>query len=289
MTDRGDRRLAFMRETLELRVHLDEAGGLFADNEGVALGLGSLRKVMIDAGDPRLSAIQARQIEMRRDGKFLYLYWHYHRRYSKRELAEAPLLTLSVGWSSEVSGDRAGTVYTSAHACPVCGAGVTKLSPLRVHLGKLPRIKDIVRGHTGEFVVSNHFVEACIGAGAKGVEFIPVEFRRVPKGKAPAWYEMRSTADPISMLGGTRFAHAALPDPERDAQDRCPMGDTMAHSRISEIRVAVGALPDADLFETREYLGTSQPYREMLMSGRLYRALLAAGVHGLGVEIARLA
>jgi hypothetical protein len=236
-----------------------------------------------------LAAIQERQAELQREGKTLYLGWTYHRRYTKRELKEASLLTLSVGWSSALSGDRAGTVYTAAATCPVCGAGVEKLSPLRLHLGELPRIKDIMRGHTGEFIVSSHFVEAYRDAGAIGAVFVPVEFRRAPKGKAPAWFDMRSSAEPISMLGGTRVASDALPDPERDSEYACPLGDRIGFYRISEVRLRTPTPPAADVVETREYLGESPPYREMLISGRLYHALIAAGIRGLGVEIARLA
>ncbi|MEO5814340.1 MAG: hypothetical protein ABIT20_03560 [Gemmatimonadaceae bacterium] len=278
-----------MRETLELRVDFDRADGLFGPDEGTALGIHSTRKVLLSTTDPRLPAIQQRQLALRREGKTLYTGWTYHRRYTKGELRDASLLALSVGWSSEVSGDRAGTVYTTATACPVCGAGVTKLSPLRVHLGKLPRIKDIVRGHTGEFVVSSHFVAAYSDAGAIGAVFVPVEFRRAPAGKAPAWFEMRSSADPISMLGGTRFAGGALPDVERDAEYLCPLGDRFGYYRISEVRLTTATPPAADVVETREYLGGTPPHREMLISGRLYHALIGAGIRGLGVEIARLA
>src|SRR5258705_8861388 len=44
----------------------------------------------------------------------------------------------------------------------VCGAGRTRLSPLRLHLGKIPRLKDIVRAGSGEWIVSEHFVSAPI-------------------------------------------------------------------------------------------------------------------------------
>jgi hypothetical protein len=280
-----------MKETLELRVVDANDAGIFDKDEGALFAGVGIRKVVLSSADSRLAAIQARQAELRREGRSLYLGWSYQRRYSKAELRDAALLTLAGGWSSALAGSNAGTVYENANACPVCGAGRTRLSPLRLHLGKIPRVKDIVRAGSGEWIVSEHFVSAYDAAKATGASFSPVEFPRTPTERAPRWFVLGSEAPPVSMQGGTQFATDALPDAELDGQYVCPLGDTVGFRRISEIRISEPNAPLMDTVETREYLGSSQgwaaPYRETLISGRLYQALLGAGVRGLSVEIAR--
>ncbi|MEO6526828.1 MAG: hypothetical protein ABIP93_09410 [Gemmatimonadaceae bacterium] len=282
-----------MKETLELRVDARHASRLFADDEGTALGEW-VRKVVLSTSDSRLPQIAALDRELRAQVPRHTLFggWYYRRRYSRAEIAAAPLLTLSIGHSAHLSGDVAGTIYDSVSACPVCGAGRRRLSPLRLHLGKLPRLKDIVRSGSDECIVSASFVEACERFGARGVAFSPVEFRRTPRGGVPAWYEMSSTAPPLSMSPDTICASGPFPDAKRDSSSVCPLGDTIGHARITEVRLAASRAPDADVIWTREYLGSVMglftPHRELLISNRLYRALAAAGIRGLGIEIARL-
>jgi hypothetical protein len=282
-----------MKETLELRVVDENDAGIFDESEGTLYPGGGIRKVVLSSADPRLEAVQARQVELRHEGRSLYLGWSYERRYSRAELRAAPLLALAGGWSSALTGEVAGTVYEKANACPVCGAGRTRLSPLRLHLGKMPRVKDLVRAGSGEWIVSQHFVDAYHGIEATGASFSPVEFRRAPRDKAPRWFALGSTAPYVSMRGATRFATDALPDPELDARYVCPLGDTAGFTRISEIRLSEVEAPSADVVETREYLGSSgagaAPYRETLISARLYEALISAGIRGLKVEAAHLA
>jgi hypothetical protein len=92
------------------------------------------------------------------------------------------------------------------------------------------------------------------------------------------------------MHPGTQVATDAFPDAERDAEAACPLGDTIGHARISEVHLA--GVPEADVSSTREYLGSEgglfTPSRELVISGRLYKALLAAGIRGLAVEIAHI-
>jgi hypothetical protein len=273
-----------MKETLELRVDEEAAGRVFAADEGERMG--HVRKVMLAPGDPRLPVIENLQDELRGEGGRFFGWWYHHRRYTPTELRNASALVLMIGWTSALDGEVAGTVYDTASQCPLCGAGRRKLSPLRLHFGKLPRVNDIIRAGSGEFVVSQHFVDAYHSAGGTGAAFTPVEFRRLLRKGTPTWYEMTSTAEPVSMRGGTLFASSPFPDTARDQHYECPLGDTVGLRRISELHLVGSDALDADVVETRESVG-SQPHRELLLSGRLRQRLLDARVRGLKFEIAR--
>lgn len=274
-----------MQESLELRVDEEVACRVFADDEGERLG--HLRKVLLAPGDPRLPAIGVLQDELRAEGRRFFGWWYHHRRYTPAELRDASALVLVIGWSSALAGEVAGTVYETASQCPLCGAGRRKLSPLRLRFGELPRVNDIIRASSGEFVVSQHFVDSYHAAGGAGAAFTPVEFRRSLRTGTPAWYEMSSTATPVSMLGGTRFASTPFPDAARDQRFECPLGDTVGRQRISELHLTQTDVLDADVVETRECIGSGHPHRELLLSGRLRQHLLTAKVRGLKFEIAR--
>jgi hypothetical protein len=278
-----------MRETLELRVNESHAHRVFGAGEGVALN-DCIRKVIIRTDDDRLSLVRDVDAELRGSGSPLFFGWTYHRHYTRTELRDASFLTVTSIGSINLSGELAGTVYDTVSACPVCKAGRRRLSPLRLHLSKLPRLRDITRSPSDEWIVSERFIEACSAAGAAGVSFTPVEFRRARATSAPAWFEMTVTSPPVRMHPGTQVATGPFPDAERDAEAVCPLGDTIGHARISEVHL--DGAPEADVSSTREYLGSEgglfTPRRELVISGRLYNALLAAGIHGLAVEIARI-
>ena len=274
-----------MQEILELRVDEELAGRVFADDEGERMG--HVRKVMLASGDPRLPAIGELQAELRSEGSRFFGWWYHHRRYTPAELRDASTLVVMIGWSSALAGEVAGTVYETASQCPLCGAGRRKLSPLRLRFGELPRVNDIIRAGSGEFVVSQHLVDSYHAAGGTGALFTPVEFRRGLRAGTPAWYELTSTAPPVSMLGGTRFASTPFPDPALDQRFECPLGDTVGRQRISEMHLTPTDVLDADVVETREFVGSGHPHRELLLSGRLRQALLTENVRGLKFEVAR--
>lgn len=278
-----------MRETLELRVNESHAPRVFGAQEGVALS-DRIRRVILATNDDRLPLVRDLHAELRESGSPLFFGWTYHRHYTRAELGDAPFLTVTSIGSINLSGELAGTVYDTVSACPVCKAGRRRLSPLRLQLSKLPRLRDITRSPSDEWIVSERFVEACSAAGARGVSFSPVEFRRAPAARTPPWFEMSATSPPVCMHPGTQVATGPFPDSERDVEAACPLGDTIGHARISEVHL--DGVPAADVSSTREYLGSEgglfTPSRELVISGRLYNALLAAGIRGLAVEIARI-
>jgi hypothetical protein len=280
-----------MNESLELRVYEEHASRVFAKDEGLRLSE-HVRKIVISTNDPRLPAIEAVQAELCAQRSRLFAGWYYHRRYAPAELRRAQLLTVAIPSSHLFSGEEAGSTYDEASACPVCGAGRKRTSPLRMRLGKLPRVKDIVRSSTDEWIVSARLVEAFRAAECTGADFVPIEFRRAPKNAAPQWYELIPTGAPALIHTRTVRGVGPFPDPAEDLKYSCPLGDTLGFNRLSELYVGDDLPLERDVMRTRQFFGSRMgmfcPTRELILSGRAWRALTDAGIAGLKVEVAHI-
>lgn len=280
-----------MIETLELRVNEEHASRVFSDTEGVRLGQW-VRKVVLSVDDPRLAQVREIDLELRANGARLFGWWYFHRKYKPAELRDAPLLTVGVAPSHLFSGEEAGTTYDESTACPVCGAGRRQVGPLRLRMGKLPRVNDIVLSSTDEWIVSARFVDAFRRADGMGAEFAPIEFRRAPKDAAPSWYHLIPTGPPARVHPRTRCGGSPFPDPIDDAKYDCPLGDTRGSSPISEIYIAAAHPPAEDVTITRQYFGSRMgmfvPTRQLLISPRMWIALKDAAIVGVKVQVAHL-
>ena len=67
-------------------------------------------------------------------------------------------------------------------------------------------------------------------------------------------------------------------------------GDVVGLNLLSEVTVRRATLPEADVMETRQMIGVRRgllrPRPLLLLSARAWRAVSAAGIRGLSVEVA---
>lgn len=280
-----------MQESIELRVNETFALYAFEESEGVSLG-DSVRKIRMAAGDERIPAIVDAQATLNAEGKALFFGWAIHRKYTRQELLRASWVTLAVAPSYRLAGDIAGTEYDPDGACPVCGAGRKQVGPLRLRLTELPRVRDIARASSGEWIVTPRFVDAFNSAGGSGASFLAVEFRHGRRTDQPQWYQMVPTAEPVRVHPSTSAGNGPFPSPDADIRYRCPLGDTLGLNRLSELRIQQPAWDMADVNATAEYFGDRRgmfgPVRELVVSGRLRSELLNAGIRGFKQEVAHV-
>jgi hypothetical protein len=165
-----------VRERIELRVLEPNAAEFFDADEGESLG-DMVRKVVLDADDPRLQDIAAAQRRFREDSTFLYSSWDIKRTYDDGELEGAELLQLIITSFFEPFGEECGTIYDESTACPLCGAHATQISGLRLDLRKLGFRRDIASTFAGEWVVSQRLASLFSEADISGVDLKPVRHR----------------------------------------------------------------------------------------------------------------
>jgi len=69
---------------------------------------------------------------------------------------------------------------------------------------------------------------------------------------------------------------------------RCPNGDKIGGSRFSELYVKPAGPNESELVATRQFIGLRsgflRPFRELLISQRMWQVLQESGMKGLDVE-----
>jgi hypothetical protein len=92
---------------------------------------------------------------------------------TKKELAAAPLLCLSIGGpGTERAHPRDGTTYDDSDACPECGAGLRQTSPLRMRKTELPK-SYLATGAADELLVHDSVAQVMTAARLRGVTLRP--------------------------------------------------------------------------------------------------------------------
>jgi len=177
-----------MTEEFEFRVDEELAGILFAESEGVPLG--SVRKVRLDATDPRLPRVGQLQREFReRVGRPFFFGWDIRRRYTNTEIASSSLFLLGITNCFEPAGEECGTAYDDASACQICGSGARQLGPLVLETRRMPKRQEISETIAGEVVLSSRVVSLLRREKASGVEFVPVAARSGTAAGSRDWFQ----------------------------------------------------------------------------------------------------
>jgi hypothetical protein len=166
-----------MKERIELWVLKEHASRVFGPNEGESIG-SLVRKITIDADDPRLGAIVNEQRRLRSEHDFLFTAWQIKRTYAQEELERVALLQLLVPTVFEPAGEQCGTLYVEDTACTLCGAGGQQVSELMIDLRKIPANKDIARTIADEVVFSHRLARIVADFEISGVELRPVKDRK---------------------------------------------------------------------------------------------------------------
>jgi len=137
--------------------------------------------VRVATTDPRLQAVAEAEHNARRTGQNIVLGWKIERKYTDEEIRNAEVFRLIVPRKFEPTGKECGTEYDESKACPMCGAGRTLRSELRLDLRQLPKVGGIVCTLAGEeIVVSQKTAELLLDEKLTGFVLQPVGHRTGP-------------------------------------------------------------------------------------------------------------
>ena len=168
------------------------------------------------------------------------------------------------------------------------------MGPLKLRRRSMPKM-DIARTIASEIVVSAVFARAAKEHRLRGLELEPILFRSGAGGES--YYALRSSAPKLDLTKET----VAGVDPfdlstTQDGEEvyKCPIGDTIGLSLISELYVAnVPFLESWDYFETAQRMGVRRgllrPSTRVLCSPRFRRMILEEKLKGFKFEIAHVA
>lgn len=105
----------------------------------------------------------------------------------------------------------------------------------------------------------------------------------------PRWRQLWMVSDRLSVVEPTRIGTNPF-DPDSEGQYRCPRGDTVGLSFLSEVSVQRASWDGADIVLTKEMTGVRRgllrPTPAILVSPRLRRILVDNKVRGVRFEIA---
>lgn len=209
----------------------------------------------MQSNDPRLAQLIEWQREARAMGRRgTGLFASVSRRYDPSEWNSAELYQLSVTAIFEPAGEERGTHYDYSAACPVCGAGRSRIGPLHLNLRRIPKGAAIARTIAGdEIIVHERVRDGILGADLTGVELERVSASDDARDANAPWYALRILSEPISYAPQARLGSGVL-HPQNELA--CPKGDTAGHALLSEALLVRPTGELADFHETRQYVGT---------------------------------
>jgi hypothetical protein len=216
--------------------------------------------------------------------------WRITRYYDRQELESAVLLVPTHIRVMSQYGEEYGTQYDDSRACPICGAGAVQSTPLFLNGRKLPKRGDVAMTFVPEFVVSRKFVTLVQKGEFTGARFEPVRLAGKQCRCSEDWFQPIPTAPPVRVHSNTRTGEKPF---DTTCYSRCPRGDTLGLNLLSEVWVDKATYEGHDIVWTEQYFGHREgvlrPYRLMLVSQRLWRAMDAAHLRGFRIEVVHMA
>lgn len=280
-----------MRERYEFRILEEHAALLLLKYEGVKLSAGVVRKLTIFSTDPKFTRIGQLERELNERGENLYFSWDVFRVYSAAEIASADIFNFSPLAYFEPAGEMCDTLYDEAEACPICGAGGTQVGPLFLDLKRIPKKPDIAISIAGEIVVNQRFVDVFNDNGITGVDFYPVQQKKMKDLRPTGWYQFIVKPPYVDIIPPTRFGITPFNEDER-GEYRCARGDTMGLNKLSEITVSLSSRGQADVAMSKQFIGRRagilRPSRSVFVSPKVRNVFIESGLKGAGFEIAHL-
>ena len=279
-----------MRETFEFRVPGDHAEQYLPPDCGKDLGEGTVRKVMLDSRDPLVAEIARLEKQFIANGSAFFLGWNIFRHYSRLELESAELFAVQPNRVFEAAGEEYGTVYDDSKACPECGAGAVQTTPLFLHGGRIPRKVNFARTIAQEMVATSLVVDIFRENGLRGAEFEPVRLSN-KRGIASKDHFQLNIVGPRVELDVTRTQLGSQTFDE-SGYGRCSQGHVAGLARLSEVTVLRQSVPAADIMATKQMVGVRRgllrPRPIVLLSPKAWKAIEAAKLGGLRIEVAHL-
>jgi hypothetical protein len=279
-----------MKEIAEFRVDEAFAPMLFAGDEGKRLG-DSVRKVLLDTGDPRYEVVGRLQREvLASTGKCFFYGWKFVRQYTRKELQEASLFTLLVTSFFEPAGEDCGTRYDESTACRRCGSGAARIGPLRVDTKRIRKLNDFAATIADEVVVSRRAVELFEKHRITGAEFAPVR-KKKSSAESEDWFSMTVESEEADIVAPTQLGNEPFDD-DPEGEYRCPLGDLIGLNLLSEVSIKSTSCVEDDIICSRQFIGTRRgvlrPRRVILISPKAQSLIHSEALRGLKVEVAHL-
>jgi len=213
----------------------------------------------------------------------------YLRKYTKTELQSAEVLRLTVSSHFGPSGEECGTIYETL--CSHCNWG-RQVSDLILDVRRVPQNKDISETIAWvEWVVSSKFIQAFTEQKLRGAEFRPVFEFKNPTKQSKDWHQLKITGNAGKVSEITKLGR----DPFSPFQFswRCPLRHSVVTDFLSELYLNRAAWDGSDIAVTSSLFGQGRnllrPTPLVIISQRMYRALLEAGLKGFSVEVAHWA
>ena len=247
-----------------------------------------VRKIVLEAGDPRLADLKER-LDKDHDKPAVLI----QRQYDATELLQADLFHLIITecFNLDVCGEDYGTQYDDSSACSICGKGRIQISPLRLDLSLAPSGIDIARTIAlNEVVVSERFVELIEGHHFTGCRVQAIEHVGKKKSKG-RWYQLIVTGSVGPSVAPTRYGISYFDDDVSGAYT-CREHLLSGLHILSEIYLKRAVRETYDLALTDNRIGRRSgvlmPTPLMVASRRCYELITKNHVTGCRFEIARL-
>lgn len=278
-----------MREAIEFRIPETLASRYLPDDLGVRLGA-TVRKIELDPSDPFFAEIGRIDRALReREGLSLFTAWIPHRQYSRKELSEADLVMLKVTVIFEPTGEECGTRYDEGNACPSCGSGARRVTPLFLDGRRIPSRGDFSRTIGGELIASARVVDLFARGQLRGARFEPVRLSNQGGRASKDWHEVQIVANAVELDSSTRVGR----DPFNEGRlDSCPRGDLLAYSALSEASIRSETYDGSDVVKTRQVFGVRRgllrPQPLIFVSQKAWSAIGESKIKGYRGEAAHL-
>lgn len=282
-----------MKEVYEFRVKEEYADRLFESAEGKKLGIVvKIRKILLSSDDPKFKRIGELNAELKKiSDDYFFLGWTVNRSYTLGEIKGAELFLLRINAVFEPAGEECGTQYDESSACKYCKAGARQVSPLFLNWKQIPKNKDIAKTIAGEIVVSRRVVELFQEHKFTGAEFLPVRHRPSSSAESKDWSQLIVKSCATTVTSKTRAGVNPF-DEDSEGEYRCPLGDLIGLSRLSEVWINGSTYSGEDVLASRQFvghrMGLLRPERFIFVSPRLYQAILNENLRGFNFEIAHI-
>jgi hypothetical protein len=271
-----------MIEFLELRINYKYAHLLFTENEGKNQGT-TVKIIVLKKEDPRYSKVPiiSKELKLKINQPFFFG-WRIKRKYSKKELDNAPLLHFKIKSVFGPTGEECGTKYDFESACEYCGANVKQISSLILKKGSIPK-KDISITFGGEIIVSQQFINASKKWNLKGLNFLTTNIEN--------YFQLTSEIE-LNLSANTKTGINPFDFSDRSEGEiyKCPKNHTLGLNLLSEPHVLNDqSIEKFDFFKSKQLIGVKRgllnPEPIFFCSQKLRKMIVEEKLNGFDFEI----
>jgi hypothetical protein len=141
-------------------------------------------------------------------------------------------------------------------------------------------------------VVSRRVVELFARHKITGPKFSAVRPNQTSSAESKDWFQLTVEDTSAEIVEPTRVGLNPFEMDER-GEYRCPVGDLIGLSLLSEVTVKLPGRSSADILCSRQFIGVRRgllrPERVILVSPKVWKLIATEKLKGCGVEVAHLA